>query len=121
MSEQQCDEHIVIDFDSIHCDRPAGHQGFHSMQGDGPRFKWVQEHTGSTGYVSPKETWPDDTEADAAIAEAETAAEGFWEIGEKYEIPATGNYPRWQEGVFLRSMGDFIEDCLAVSKRFEKP
>jgi hypothetical protein len=89
------------------------------MQGDGPRILWVEKHTGSTGYVSPRETWPDDTDCNEAIAEAPTVQEAFWEIAEKYDVPVTGNMPRWQEGQFLRQAGDFIGDCMAVMGRFQ--
>lgn len=37
---KQCDAEALIDFDSVGCDLPAGHTGFHSMQSDGPRIRW---------------------------------------------------------------------------------
>lgn len=101
------------------CELVDGHVGLHVVTLDGTKYKWIKKHTGSTGYMSPQETWPDDSEADKEIAEAETIAEAFWEVGEKYDVPTTGNSPRWQEGQFLRPMGDFIRDCVNVARRFK--
>ncbi len=80
----------------------------------------LRNPTTSTGYVSPRETWPDDSEANAAIAEAENFSEAIWEIAEKYHVPVTNNLPRWQDGQFLREMGDFIGDVKSAAERFMK-
>lgn len=117
-SEAKCDARAVIDFDSADCDLKPGHTGFHEMRVESGRIKWVPVHTGSTGYVSPRETWPDDSGPDESIRRAESLAEALWEIAEKYDIPLTNNLPRWQEGVFLREVGDFIHDCMNAMSRF---
>lgn len=79
---------------------------------------WIPEHVGSTGYVSPRETWPDDTDINEAIAEAETLREAMFEIAEKFEVPVSNNLPRWQEGRFVRHVGDFLEDIYVAFDRF---
>lgn len=64
---------------------------------------------------------PDDSEADAAIADAEDLNEALWEIAEKYQVPVTNNYPRWQEGQWLREIGEFIGDIRNAVERFTLP
>lgn len=115
---QQCDARVVIDFDSVGCHLPDGHTGFHEERGDGGAIIWTPRHVGSTGYVSPRETWPDDREADAAIADADTFTEALFEIASKYEVPVTNNLPRWQEGQFLREVGEFVGDIKRAVARF---
>jgi len=72
----------------------------------------------STGYMSPRDTWPDDSDVNSALADAESLPEAIFELIEKYEIPVTGNYPRWQDGQFIRHIGDFNSDFLAIADRF---
>lgn len=116
---ETCGARFVLDFDAADCQLHVGHVGFHECRGDGSgAILWVEKHTGSTGYTSPRETWPDDGEADAAIAEAHSLTEAIWEIAEKYDVPVTNNYPRWQEGRFLREIGEFIGDMKTVIARF---
>lgn len=79
---------------------------------------WIPKHVGSTGYVSPRETWPDDTDIDEAIADAGTLGEAMFEIAAKFDVPVTNNLPRWQEGQFVRHVGDFLEDIYAAFDRF---
>lgn len=118
MSQGKCDATVTIDFDSVDCDLQIGHPGFHVMNAESGRIKWIPEHTGSTGYMSPRETWPDDTEADECIASSESLAEALLEIADKYDVPLTANYPRWQEGRFARSDFDFVSEIIAAFKRF---
>lgn len=61
---------------------------------------------------------PDDTELDELIDEAEDFAEAIWHIGEKYEVPLTNNYPRWQDGRYLRHCGDFYGDIMDAVDKF---
>lgn len=74
-----------------------------------------------TGYPAGVE-WqrphPDDGEADAFIAESETFIEALWAVADKYEIPLTNNEPRWQDGQYLREVGEFIHDVKEVVTRF---
>lgn len=69
------------------------------------------------GVVSPRDTWPDDTEVNEAIA-AETSLEGaLFEIADKYGANVTNNMPRWQNGVFLREASEFIGDVKAAAEK----
>jgi hypothetical protein len=67
--------------------------------------------------ASPKETWPDDTDANEAIATEDSFAGALFEIAEKYGANVTNNYPRWQNGVFLREVGEFIADVTAAAEK----
>lgn len=81
----------------------------------------VAEEEKKTGYPAGVEwsrAWPDDTEADEAIAESETFLEALFEIASKYNIPVTNNEIRWQDGLFLRHVGDFIGDVQDAYARF---
>lgn len=53
---------------------------------------------------------PDDTEINEAIAASESLVEALFEIAEKYGADVTNNLPRWQNGVYLREVAEFIED-----------
>lgn len=44
------------------------------------------------------------------IAEAESFEEALFAIAEKYDLPLTNNEPRFENGVYLRPIGDFVED-----------
>lgn len=85
------------------------------------RLKSHERPSQSAGYMSPRETWPDDSDVNRAMAEAESLPEAIFELIEKYEIPVTGNYPRWQDGQFIRDIGDFNTDFLAIAGRFYGP
>lgn len=61
---------------------------------------------------------PDDTESDEMIARAVDLTEALFEIAEKYQAPLTNNLPRWQDGVYLRHIGDFIQDVKDQVARF---
>lgn len=113
-----CDELAPFDFGWIGCDLEADHRGSHESTTLGVTVKWVRKHTGGAGNFSPRETWPDDSACDEAIAEAETFGLAIWEIAEKYDVPLTNNSVRWQEGVFVRHITDFIEDVRRVHLRF---
>lgn len=69
------------------------------------------------GIVSPRETWPDDSDSDEAITEASSLPEALWEIAEKYEVPLTNNLPRWQQGQFLRPAGGLHRGCTQGSRK----
>jgi hypothetical protein len=60
---------------------------------------------------------PDDSDYDEEILEAESFAEALWAIAAKYDVPVTNNYPRMQNGQYLRHIGDFIGDVTAAAKR----
>jgi len=75
----------------------------------------------SSGYMSPRETWPDDSDVNSAMAEAESLPEAIFELVEKYEVPVTNNYPRWQNGQFIRDMGEFFTDFETIAGRFYGP
>jgi hypothetical protein len=60
---------------------------------------------------------PDDSDHDEAILEAESFVEALWAIAEKYDVPVTNNYPRWQDGQYLRLISDFIEDVTTAVKK----
>ncbi len=60
---------------------------------------------------------PDDSAYDQEILEAESFTEALWVIAEKYDVPVTNNYPRMQNGQYLRHIGDFIADITAAAKR----
>ncbi len=64
---------------------------------------------------------PDDSEADIAIADADNLAEALWAIAEKYEVPVTNNMPRWQDGSYLRHIGEFIGDIKKAAAAFPQP
>jgi hypothetical protein len=61
---------------------------------------------------------PDDTEVDAEIAEATDLGDALFGIASKYLVAVTNNEPRWQDGVWLREMGEFIDDVKNVTGRF---
>lgn len=69
------------------------------------------------GVVSPKESWPDDTDIDGVIAEAECFEEALFDIAEKYGANVTNNMQRWQDGVFLREVGGFIGDIKTAAAK----
>lgn len=123
MPGQHCAETRTIGHDpgtELTCALAVGHHGFHedrTADEDAPVL-WIPKHVGSTGYVSPRETWPDDAEIDEAIAEAETLNEAMFEIAEKFDVPLTNSLPRWQEGRFVRQAGDFLEDVYDAFDRF---
>jgi hypothetical protein len=64
---------------------------------------------------------PDDTEIDESIADEDSFAGAMFEIASKYDIPVTNNEERWQDGVYLRHIADFIADVQRVSERFRAP
>lgn len=64
---------------------------------------------------------PDDSEVDEAIASADTLTEALFEIAEKYGANVTNNEPRWQDGVYLREVGDFIGDVIQAVRRHPLP
>jgi hypothetical protein len=70
------------------------------------------------GFAGPGEA-PDDSESDKMIAEAESFNEAVWEIAEKYGVPITNNYPRWQNGQFLRASGEFLAEIKKAAERFK--
>ena len=61
---------------------------------------------------------PDDTEVNQEITKAEDLGEAIWALGDKYNIPLTNNSERWENGVFLRHVGDFREDVESIMNRF---
>jgi hypothetical protein len=67
--------------------------------------------------ASPKGTWPDDTDANEAIASEDSFSGALFEIAEKYGANVTNNYPRWQNGVFLREVGEFIADVTNAAEK----
>ncbi|TFD51980.1 hypothetical protein E3T46_07785 [Cryobacterium sp. Hh11] len=66
---------------------------------------------------TPK-TAPDDSEANEMIATSEDLPEALAAIATKYEVPVTNNETRWQDGQFLRHVGDFMHDVKAAFERF---
>lgn len=66
---------------------------------------------------NPKEA-PDDSDHDEEIRGAADFTEALWAIAEKYDIPLTNNEPRWQNGEYLRSIGDFISDVKTAAERY---
>lgn len=64
---------------------------------------------------------PDDSEYDELIADSESIQEALAAIADKYGADVTNNEPRWQDGVYLRHLGDFMGDVLDAFKRFSKP
>ena len=38
----RCDAWVVLDFDSVTCRLPEGHEGMHEDMGDGGRIAWVK-------------------------------------------------------------------------------
>lgn len=73
------------------------------------------------GVVSKRSSWPDDTDANEAIAEATSFEGALFEIAEKYGANVTNNMPRWQDGVFLREVGDFIGDIKEAAEKHLSP
>lgn len=69
---------------------------------------------------TPANADPDDTDADLAIEEAEDFLDAALELGDKWDVPYTNNYPRWQNGQFLRHMGDWLKDVRKVAKRYHE-
>lgn len=69
-------------------------------------------------WRSPKESWPDDTDWDESIAEAERFSEAAFAIAEKYGAAITNDEERWQDGEFLRDVCDFQNDVQAAAERF---
>ena len=61
---------------------------------------------------------PDDSEADEMIADSEDLPEALFSIADKYDVPVTNNETRWQDGQFLRHIGDFTHDIKAAFERF---
>lgn len=69
------------------------------------------------GDVAIHTSAPDDSDHDEAIHEATNFTEALWAISEKYDVPVTNNYPRWQEGQYLRLISDFIDEITAAAKK----
>ena len=61
---------------------------------------------------------PDDTLQNESILDSEDFAEALSEIVNKYGINVTNNSPRWQDGVYLRHMGEFLGDVRDAAIRF---
>ena len=74
-------------------------------------------HKVHPGAVAPAKTWPDDTEINQAIADAEDFGEAIWEIAEKYDVQLTNNMERWVDGVFVRHCGDFIQEIRDAAEK----
>ncbi|OHD14986.1 MAG: hypothetical protein A2Y38_25570 [Spirochaetes bacterium GWB1_59_5] len=72
----------------------------------------------SVGSIVPPGARPDDREINKCIDEAESLNEALFEIADKYGADVTNNEERWQGGVFLREIGDFIDDVREVAERF---
>lgn len=75
----------------------------------------LQAQVASIGHVdpgtySPRHVHPDDTVINGCIEEAECFADAMFEIAEKYGANVTNNMDRWQDGVFVRHVGEFIGD-----------
>lgn len=69
------------------------------------------------GDVSIHTSAPDDSDHDEEIREATNFTEALWAISEKYDVPVTNNYPRWQDGQYLRMIGDFIGEITDAAKK----
>lgn len=63
---------------------------------------------------------PDDTEWDELIADSESIQEALAAIADKYGANVTNNEPRWQDGVYLRHLGDFFGDVMDAFSRFQE-
>ena len=61
---------------------------------------------------------PDDAEVNALLADSEDLPEALGTIATKYEAQVTNNEPRWQDGHYLRHVGDFMRDVMAAFERF---
>lgn len=91
---------------------------------DDPRDKTIAELRAQVEsftvriHSCPPDARPDAAKVNALIAEAEDLRGALWEIGEKYGCACTNNAPRWQNGVYLRCIGDFCEDVEAAAARF---
>lgn len=72
------------------------------------------------GASNPPRDQPDDTEDNEAIDEAEDWLEAADSVGVKWGVPMTNNSPRWQDGVYLRHMGEWIADIRKVIERYKK-
>ena len=85
------------------------------------RAQLVSVGRADPGIVSPRDTWPDDADANEAIAEADSFEDALFEIAEKYGAKVTNNMPRWQNGVFLREVGEFIGDVKDAATKHLSP
>jgi hypothetical protein len=65
---------------------------------------------------APRETAPDDFDHQCYLNDAQDFGEAVAEIIDKYDIAVTNNEPRWQGGVYLRHMGDLMQDIITASK-----
>jgi len=68
--------------------------------------------------VNQQKPKPDDREWNELIQDSESIQEALMTIADKYGADVTNNEPRWQDGVYLRHLGDFMQDVLEAVNRF---
>jgi hypothetical protein len=64
---------------------------------------------------------PDDTEIDEVIATSEDLTEALFLLADKYGARVTNNNERWQDGEYLRHVGDFIGEIKTQVAKFAPP
>jgi hypothetical protein len=62
---------------------------------------------------------PDDSEINEDISNATSLANAIWLIADKYEVNLTNNEPRWQDGVYLREISEFMTDIIDAAVKFD--
>ncbi len=67
------------------------------------------------GSASPRETWPDHSEENKDIRESEDFSEAINALADKFSIPLTGNCDRWQDGVFVYHITEFMNDFVTIA------
>lgn len=71
-------------------------------------------------YSTP-ENRPDDSEINLELREAESFADFIFILADKYGIPVTNNEERWQDGQFLREIGEFTGELVAGVEKYYIP
>lgn len=86
-------------------------------------LKVLRAQVASIGHVVPgavalPDTRPDDSEYREELDDAESFSAAMFAIADLYGMNLTNNSERWQDGVFLREIGDFIGDVRSVAEKF---
>ena len=85
------------------------------LDGTNEPTRWVDNGT----HADARPTRPDDSEINTDISNATSLMSALWLISEKYDINLTNNEPRWQDGVYLRHIADFLTDVVDAAVKFD--
>lgn len=63
---------------------------------------------------------PDDRKLYEELYAAESFNEAIFVLAELYDIPVTNNEERWQDGHFVREIGDLVDDIHYLVKKHSR-